>query len=156
MKQYLLQSTSFASNKALEQEFHYTQSHDMFWIFILGPSGKPHDINNIKYMFVDWMHITPEQIIESCALFSLYSGDATWNEDFIWSWDTIYDPIKDKDFKKHLLVVPCFLLVCGWCPQSTKWLRLRSHIKTVESWAFDSHILAIFLFWKVLQFFWRW
>jgi len=72
-------------NEALDQKFHCTQSHDMFCIRILGPSGKPRDICNIKNLFVDWMHVTPEHIIESCAIFSLYSGDATWNEDLIWS-----------------------------------------------------------------------
>jgi len=48
------------------------------------------------------MHVTPEQIIESCALFSLYSGNVTWNEDLIWSQDTIYNSIEDEVLKNHV------------------------------------------------------
>jgi len=40
-------------NEALDQKFHCTQSHDMFRIHILGQSGKPCNIRDIKNLFVD-------------------------------------------------------------------------------------------------------
>jgi len=68
----------------------------MFRIRIVGPSGRPRDVREVKNLFVDWMTITPAQIIQSCAFFSLYSGGITWNEDLMWSTNTILNSIEHE------------------------------------------------------------
>jgi len=86
-------------NENLDCKFHQTQSHDMFCIHIFGPSGKPRDVRDVRNLFVDWMHMTPAQIIRSCAYLSLYSGDLSWNEDLMWSTEMILNSIEDDTLK---------------------------------------------------------
>ena len=86
-------------NENLDRKFHQTQSHDMFRIRIFGPSGKPRDVRDVRNLFIDWMHATPVQIIQSCAYLSLYSGDLSWNEDLMWSMETILNSIEDDALK---------------------------------------------------------
>ncbi len=51
-------------------------------------------------------------------------------------------------------LVPCFLLVWGWCLQSNSGWDHASKLQNHEPW--QSHPSHLFLLWKVLQFFWRW
>jgi len=48
------------------------------------------------------MNVTPEQIIKTCAYFSPYSGDISWNEDLMWLTDTILNSIEDEALKFHV------------------------------------------------------
>jgi len=89
-------------NERLEEKFTETQSDDVFKIRIFGPGGAPHDIIDAKSLFVDWMQVTPEQIIESCNCFSLFTSDRTWNEDLVWSTQTILNSIEDDNLKSKV------------------------------------------------------
>jgi len=86
-------------NETLDRKFHQTQSQDMFCSHIVGPSGQPSDVREVKNLFLDWMNVTPAQIIQLCAFFSLYSGNIIWNEDLMWSTDTILNSIEDEALK---------------------------------------------------------
>jgi len=86
-------------NEYLDCKFHETQSHDMFRIRIFGPSGKPCDVKDVKDLFIEWMQVTPAQVIQSCDYLSLYSGDITWNQDLMWSMETILNSIEDEALK---------------------------------------------------------
>ena len=82
-------------NGRLEEKFMTTESHDLFTIRIFGPKGAPHDIIDAKNLFVDWMHVTADDVIKSCNCFSLNTSDTSWNDDLWWSTQTILNSIED-------------------------------------------------------------
>jgi len=86
-------------NENLDHTFHQTQSHDMFRIHLFGPSGKLRDVRDVRNLFVDWMHMTPAQVIQSCAYLLLYSGDLSWNKDLMWLTETILNSIEGEALK---------------------------------------------------------
>jgi len=86
-------------NERLEEKFTLSEMDDIFKIRIFGSKGAPHDIIDVKNLFVDWLQVTPEQIIESCNCFSLYTTDKTWNDDLVWSTQTILNSIEDEGLK---------------------------------------------------------
>jgi len=72
---------------------------DIFKMCIFGSKGALHDTIDVKNLFVNWLQVTPKQIIESCNCFSLYTTDKMWNNDLVWSRQIILNWIKDKGLK---------------------------------------------------------
>jgi len=89
-------------NECLEQKFRQSDSEDMFCIRIFGPSGNPNDIVDYKNVFFDWMILTPELILKSCDYITAYTDDETWDDDLMWSTETILNWIKDEVLHKKV------------------------------------------------------